>query len=74
MFIALYAEISDKELAVEPYISTIGMEHVKLLYKYIWIKMKHPEIEDFGKRFFFELCDTNFQIQLVKSYMEATVS
>ena len=29
-----------------------------------------PEIKDFGKRFFLEMCDTKFQTHLIKQFMK----
>jgi hypothetical protein len=55
--------------AIEPWVITFGQESLELFYKYIWAKCRQPEIENFGKRFFLELCDTPFQILLVKKYL-----
>ena len=65
MFIDLYAEEKYMESVVEPFYKTIGEVHLKLFYKFLWWKLKSPLIDDFGKKFFLELCDAPFQIYLV---------
>jgi hypothetical protein len=55
---------------IEPFVGATGDEYVKLFYKYIWFKIKSPEIENFGKRFFLEIADTHYQIHLVKAFMK----
>jgi hypothetical protein len=60
MFIDIFAEERNSEAVVEPYFKLTGEEHLKLLYKFIWYRLQSPTIEDFGKRFFTELCDTQF--------------
>ena len=56
MFIACFAESHDRNL--EPYVDKIGETFLELLYKHVWWRMRMPEIENFGKKFFFELCNT----------------
>ena len=55
----------DYNSAIEPFVITVGEEYLKLFYKFIWFKCKNPEVDDFGKKFFFDICDTNFQIHLI---------
>ena len=74
MFGDLEAEESNAEFAVEPYLKSISEEHLKLFYKYIWYRLRSPNIESFGKRFFEELCDTPFQIYLVRLYKDLLAS
>ena len=59
LFVKLYGE-TDKDKSIEPYINTIGEEYLKLFYKYIWFKLRSPEIENFGKRFFNEIADIDY--------------
>lgn len=73
LFVKLFAEV-DKKTSVEPYILSTGEEYLKIFYKYIWWKLKSPEIENFGKRYFHELPDTDYQIQLVRSFMDVLSS
>lgn len=62
MFVDLLLEIEPNQIdvAVEAFTKATGEAWVKLLYKYIWTKLKAPSIEDFGKRFFHEVCDVKF--------------
>jgi hypothetical protein len=73
MFATLFAEVSDPD-PIEPHVKTIGNENVQLFYKWIWVRLRNPDIENFGKRFFFELCDLRFQIYLLKTYMTVLTS
>ena len=54
---------------IEPWVNTFGEENLQLFYKFVWLKCRQPEIDNFGRRFFLELCDTQFQIYLVKKYL-----
>jgi hypothetical protein len=55
---------------VEPYVKTIGEDNLKLFYKWIWIRCKMPDIDDFGRRFFLEMGDWKYQVTLLKKYMQ----
>jgi hypothetical protein len=59
LFVKLFAE-ADMKTTVEPSILTTGEEYLKVFYKYVWWKLKSPEIENFGKRFFLELSDNDY--------------
>ena len=67
MFIALFAEVTE---SVEPWTKNIGEDMLQLFYKSLWLKLRQPDMKDFGKRFFIELCDSRFQIHLLKGFME----
>ena len=69
MFITVFAEVSVPP-AIEPWTITVGEENIQLFYKYLWVRCKSPEIKDFGRNFFFEVCEPKFQIHLVKQYMK----
>ncbi len=75
LFIETFGEVNDEEsLNIYPYLRVIGDTHLKLFYKFLWWKLRCPTIDDFGKRFFLELCDTKFQIHLLKLYMNHLLS
>jgi len=38
------------------------------------VKCKQPDIDNFGKRFFFEMGDWKFQVTLLKKYMSVLQS
>jgi hypothetical protein len=43
---------------IEPWVNTFGEESLQLFYKFVWIQCRQPEIDNFGRKFFLELCDT----------------
>jgi hypothetical protein len=57
---------------IEPYIKTIGEDCLQLFYKWLWVRAKQPEIENFGRLYFIELSnnDWRYQIHLVKNFMQ----
>ncbi len=70
MFSALFTDhdtVSSE--MIEPYIKIIGEDNLELFYKWIWVRCKNPEIENFGKRFFLEMGDWKYQMTLLKKYL-----
>ncbi len=37
---------------------SVSKQYLDLLYKFIWFKLKRPDIEKIGKSFFFEVTDS----------------
>lgn len=72
IFMSLFTNQSDPEQMIEPYIRTIGDDCLQLFYKWLWVRVKQPEIENFGRRFFTELAsnDWRYQVNLIKKFME----
>lgn len=69
MFVTLLAEQPKDSVLIEPQVITIGDEMLKLFYKYLWFKNKNPEIDNFGQRFFNEIGDADYQIHILRSFM-----
>ena len=66
------SEDASEMAMIEPYVTTIGEEFLNLFYKYLHNKVKQPDIADFGRTFFFELCSSNadYQIHLLHSFFK----
>ena len=54
LFIKLIQDKGEEEQFVDAYEDTIAEAYLQLFYKYIWFKMKNPDVKDFGTRFFSE--------------------
>ena len=52
-----------------PELNKIAEDYLELFYKFIWWKMKSPEIDNFGQKFFNEYCDVNTQLNMIVSFI-----
>lgn len=52
-----------------PHLTTIADDYLTLFYKFIWFKLRTPDLDNFGKRFFFEVADYQYQIHLLIAFM-----
>ncbi|CDW76566.1 UNKNOWN [Stylonychia lemnae] len=70
LFAEIFCEKKIEDSELSPEIGLVAEDYLELFYKYIWWKMKSPEIEKFGQKFFFQLCSISAQLNLLVKYME----
>jgi hypothetical protein len=71
MFVDLLFESTEE---TEPYMGVAAKQFLNLLSRYIWVRAGSPLIDNFGLRFFNELCDLPFQMSLVKKFLHTILS
>eukprot|EP00347_Sterkiella_histriomuscorum_P005686 403355653 len=70
LFIKLFVEAPIQDAEVYPHINLVAQDFLDLFYKYIWFKLKSPDIKNFGKRFFMEIADTPYKLHLLVKFMK----
>ena len=65
----VFAEANLEEGQLKPYLNTLADDYLDLFYRFIWSRLNHPDVKDFGKRFITEIADQNFQLHLFKRFM-----
>lgn len=60
LFVELFTDCNFEDKALMPHLSSVADDYLTLLFKFIWSKLRTPDIKNFGKRFFLEIADYQY--------------
>lgn len=52
LFLNLFAEKAKGDNFIDAYEDTIAKNYLDMFYKFLWFKLRNPEMENVGKLFF----------------------
>ena len=52
LFLNLFAEKAKGDSFIDAYEDTISEKFLELFYKFLWFKLRNPDMDNIGKQFF----------------------